>query len=335
MQIMSSGTRKTIQSIDKFLFKYHLWRFIIHILRSTLHNIRLWHRGFFRLSSSNSRALFPEIVLSPESAGLSPNQMDDWRQNGYLILPGFFSFVEIESVNSEVDCFWQSSRHNLSELTVDIFLDERGQRVKLHDAPIEARSRPYKLNDIFLSSSVVRDLILENRLRKILNVLLGGEPLVCNTLNLEFGSQQDFHTDSLYMTPPKDLNLIATWIALEDCFSEAGPLQYYPGSHKIPPYVFSSGQITSIDSEMDEYRNYMNAEIKRRALVSNSFCAKKGDLFIWHSQLFHGGSKILNPTLTRKSIVTHYFKRVDLSCEVAVSEAGGFYMMRQHQSTMH
>jgi ectoine hydroxylase-related dioxygenase (phytanoyl-CoA dioxygenase family) len=37
------------------------------------------------------------------------------------------------------------------------------------------------------------------------------------------------------------------------------------------------------------------------------FQAKKGDMLIWHSNLVHGGEPMLNPELSRKSMVAHYF----------------------------
>ena len=37
------------------------------------------------------------------------------------------------------------------------------------------------------------------------------------------------------------------------------------------------------------------------------FTAKKGDLLIWHANLFHGGEPHLNKAKTRKSMVFHYF----------------------------
>jgi phytanoyl-CoA hydroxylase len=36
---------------------------------------------------------------------------------------------------------------------------------------------------------------------------------------------------------------------------------------------------------------------------------KKGDLMIWHANLFHGGEPQANKTKTRKSMVLHYFKK--------------------------
>ena len=90
-----------------------------------------------------------------------------------------------------------------------------------------------------------------------------------------------------------------------------GPLSYYPGSHKIPPYHFSSGSTIIVNDEMPKFRDYVYGEIKERGLKPATLLANKGDVLIWHSQLFHGGSKIVDPTMTRKSLVTHYFTNED------------------------
>ena len=41
-------------------------------------------------------------------------------------------------------------------------------------------------------------------------------------------------------------------------------------------------------------------------LKGSILSAKKGDAFLWHSALVHGGSKVATQGATRKSFVTHY-----------------------------
>ena len=43
-----------------------------------------------------------------------------------------------------------------------------------------------------------------------------------------------------------------------------------------------------------------------RGLKTERFMAKKGDVLIWHGDLMHGGAKIVDPSLTRKSLVAHF-----------------------------
>ena len=260
-----------------------------------------------------ARPLFRQWYRRQTPRVLSAEQRAFWDANGYLVLPGHFSRAQIDTVNGHIDQLWKESRTARRETVVDIFIGTpREKRTRLSDAPLEARLTPHKLNDLYLESDVIRQTVLEERLAGVLEEVLEGPPLVCNSLNLEFGSQQRDHTDSLYMTAPVGLYLAASWIALEDGSPDSGPLRYYAGSHKIPPYLFSTGAITAVDAEMPRYYEYMQRELARREIKAETFVPKIGDVFIWHSQLYHGGEPIKNPSLTRRSLVTHYWRAQDV-----------------------
>ena len=264
---------------------------------------------------------------------LTDQQRSDWDQQGFLLLKGFYSDSRIDQVNALIDGLWSGRRKLGAEYVIDIFVetpDER--RVFFADAPKKARVAPYKLNDLYLSQAAIRELIVGDELAPILKELLAGTPMVCNTLNFEFGSQQDYHFDTFYMPSPTPNKMVASWIALEDTTPLNGPLSYYPGSHKIPPYQFSSGSTIVVENELAVFRDYIYQEIDKRGLQPETLLAERGDLLIWHSQLFHGGSKIADKTKTRKSLVTHYFTNEDFPDQspAKVGEHGG-YMARAAQ----
>jgi ectoine hydroxylase-related dioxygenase (phytanoyl-CoA dioxygenase family) len=127
--------------------------------------------------------------------------------------------------------------------------------------------------------------------------------------------------------------MVASWIALEDVAEEAGPLSYYPGSHKIPPYRFSDGGIKAIDEEMAACREYVEREIRERGLTPAVFRPQAGDVLLWHAQLYHGGLPIKDPSLTRTSVVTHYFRYQDTEPRRCREFAPGrYFMKRPHQT---
>ena len=109
-------------------------------------------------------------------------------------------------------------------------------------------------------------------------------------------------------------NLIAIWIALEDITLESGPLHYYPGSHKLK-YVMNRdyGNIGTKyklgTKSYTDYENHIEEIITKSKLKKEIFRAKKGDVFIWHANLLHGGEKVMNKTSTRKSMVFHYYSK--------------------------
>jgi phytanoyl-CoA hydroxylase len=279
-----------------------------------------------------ARSLFREWYRRPTPRVLSTEQRAFWDANGYLVLPGHFTRAQIDAVNGQVDRLWTESRTTRRKTVVDIFIGTpREQRTYLSSAPPEARQSPHKLNDLYLESDVIRQTVLEERLAGVLEEILEGPPLVCNSLNLEFGSQQRDHTDSLYMPAPVGLYLTASWIALEDGSPDSGPLRYYAGSHKIPPFLFSTGKINAVDDEMPRYYDYMQRELARREIKAQTFVPKLGDVFIWHSQLYHGGEPIKNPSLTRRSLVTHYWRAQDVPWRHGTVSPHRYYFRRPPQ----
>jgi len=243
---------------------------------------------------------------------ITAEQKSAWENNGYLLLKGFYGQDEVDEINNLINSLWDRRRELDANYVIDVFVEsEKEKRVYFADAPEKARHKPYKLNDLFLSQAAIRNMVAGSKLAPILRELLQGRPMICNSLNFEFGSQQDYHFDTFYMPSPTPNKMVASWIALEGVTEQSGPLTYYPGSHKIPPYTFSSGSTIIVADEMQAFNDYIFAEIEKRNLMPETLLADKGDVLIWHSQLFHGGLPIKKKEKTRKSLVTHYFTQED------------------------
>lgn len=251
-----------------------------------------------------------------------------WEEHGYLVLPSAYSPAEIARVEDLVAREWGDTT---SRAVVDNL--SSGRRSRIADLSPEERTHSFKINDLYLISEEIRKVCLKGEIVTVLTSLLGEAPVLCNTLNLEKSSQQSAHVDALYMTPHTPNHLAAVWIALEDCHPQAGPLFYYPGSHKIPLYAFSNGSYHSIAEEMDAWSAYIEAEIASRGLKKEYFYPKKGDAFIWHANLVHGGGRIENRALTRKSLISHFFTISDTRVKGldAVALGAGFWWKREPQ----
>jgi phytanoyl-CoA hydroxylase len=232
-----------------------------------------------------------------------------WQRDGYLLVPGLFSTQTCDGILAEVERYAGPGRASLDSLvTVDILHGENaGRLMRAKEAPDDAFTGPFKLNNLFAESAVVQAAVFDRRLRRILTAVLGSEPLAINSLNFRYGSQQPDHIDSWYMPPPVRNSMAVASISLEDTQPDAGPVVYYPGSHLIEPYVFSHGGINAVDSEMPACRRYIESELQARGLTRQTMLARKGDVFIWHCQLLHGGSPITTPGRTRASLVVHYW----------------------------
>jgi ectoine hydroxylase-related dioxygenase (phytanoyl-CoA dioxygenase family) len=242
------------------------------------------------------------------------------------VLRDFLSTSEIERVRAAVDREWENRTGNDHEIDV-LTGPNAGRAFRLSDAPEGSREHAYKLNNLFARRPDIRALALSPRLRPIFAQLLEGEPLICNSLNFERGSQQEFHIDSWYMPPPVEGRMVAAWFAIDDVDADNGPLAYYPGSHRIPPYRFSDGRLNEIPAEKPQCRAYLDREIAVRGLRDVEFHAKSGDVFIWHGQLLHAGRPIRAMSRTRSSMVIHYWRAGDVPAEHVRSDtASGSYL---------
>jgi hypothetical protein len=160
----------------------------------------------------------------------------------------------------------------------------------------------------------VRALFYDRKLLNLMEMLLGVAVRPFQTIIGHKGSQQRAHSDSIHMTTYPLGYLAAAWIALEDIGADAGPLIYYPRSHRLP-YLFSRDVgISAEDFAATGYVPYHEryepavAELVERAgLEPRRFLARKGDVLVWHANLLHGGAPRTDLQLTRKALVCHYF----------------------------
>jgi phytanoyl-CoA hydroxylase len=262
--------------------------------------------------------------VSEVEAGVSRR---DFERDGYAVLEGYFAPHQIDRATSAV-------RRLLAERPGEVVVDSlhTGRRTFWSQAA-NPQTRYFKFNDLYLMSPEIRGLALDFGLTQVLADLLGEPAVLCNSLNFEKGSSQPKHIDSLYMTPRTPHALIAAWIALEDVHPDAGPLAYYPGSHRIPLYTFNDGTHHATREEGADWYDYIDVQIRLRGLKERTFLARKGDVFIWHSDLVHGGRPIADHFRTRGSLVCHYFGEADCVARGVdlVPANGGYWMQRLPQ----
>jgi hypothetical protein len=146
----------------------------------------------------------------------------------------------------------------------------------------------------------------------LLSSIYGRKAWPFQTLNFPVGTQQHYHSDSVHFSSIPERFMCGVWVALEDISSNAGPLEYYQGSHAWPIIyndkigVRTTGLARSQQSQ-ELYHDVWQALIDKHGVKPQLFCPKKGDAVIWAANLLHGGSRQRDPNVTRWSQVTHYF----------------------------
>ncbi len=160
-----------------------------------------------------------------------------------------------------------------------------------------------RVQDAWMVNGAVKRLATDVRVTEFLDELYQRESFPFQTLNFPRGSQQHTHADTYHFNSVPQGFMCGVWIALEDIHPDAGPLQYYPGSHRLPALNnvdLPSGSYASYDGQVAEV-------VGKSGLARETAKIKRGQAFIWAANLYHGGSPIADPTRTRLSQVTHYY----------------------------
>ncbi len=285
----------------------HLHKFVLSSRRKAVMRRQLLanntdiHRVFSKKVSSVSRPRNNSVLLSAD-------ELKQWNELGYVVLRGFFQKSTVEAYKSHIDRLWQERRNPENPL---VLFTNRG-KVRFRDALDGDRSRSYRLVDHYMTDEATRDFSMHPDLVSILRQLMGYEPVVCNSILSEVGSQQDLHSDMFYMPPHTEQQMVATWIAIDDVTEAGGPLFYVPGSHKLAAHRFSNGSVKAIPDEVSGALQATQERMDDLGLRRERFMAKSGDVLIWHSQLMHGGEAIQDQWAKRTAIVTHYFSTCDV-----------------------
>lgn len=160
-----------------------------------------------------------------------------------------------------------------------------------------------RVQDAWLVNGAIRRLATDQRVVSFLNQLYQRESFPFQTLNFPRGSQQNTHSDTYHFNSVPQGFMCGVWVALEDIHPDSGPLQYYPGSHRLP-----SLKNADLPSGADDTYSAQVLEIVEKSGIPRETAKiRRGQAFIWAANLYHGGSPIADAARTRLSQVTHYY----------------------------
>ena len=225
-----------------------------------------------------------------------------FQREGRCVLPGAVSDDVIDRVFVDLETAWEPhsgylARNNLTGLM-----------------PAHLGRGQGRLIDAHMNSGAMRDAAFAPAVLEFLQTLFDDDVVAFQSLYFESGSQQSMHLDTAYVVTDEPLRIAAAWIALEDIRPGTGELQYYPGSHRHEPYLFS-GKFRSFnrgrdgEPQHDQFLAHLNAMAEQHGVEPERFLPERGDVLLWHADLAHGGTPITVPDATRHSLVVHYTPR--------------------------
>jgi ectoine hydroxylase-related dioxygenase (phytanoyl-CoA dioxygenase family) len=235
-----------------------------------------------------------------ESRKLGPQEREwarTYHEQGYLVLEDFFEPKLLDAIVAEYG--------RLFERPTRFDVPDHVQKLLTQDVN--------RIQDAWWVSKPVKRLAADDRILGLLELLYCRKAIPFQTLNFVKGTEQATHSDAIHFSSLPARYMCGVWVALEDITERNGPLNYYPGSHRVPELRLEEFGVWAPDNEVGvgphygRYEDYVRAVITSRRLEQKRLTCKKGTALIWASNLLHGGCPILQPGTTRLSQVTHYY----------------------------
>lgn len=215
---------------------------------------------------------------------LSPQQLDFYRSNGYLVLE---SVMKPEDCAQYLEC-----------------AERIAQGRTLRYTPI---INPHQLDPLF------KDLLRHPVILRTLEALLGSRVHALQSLFYfkEPGSLgRDMHQDNFYARTDRDA-FMGTWISLEASDRENGGLVVYPGSHRedlleivedverrktnIGDFQNDRGLFCPVPAHLESQKMYLSVPA--------------GSMVFIHGHLIHGSEENHSRTRFRRIFAAHYIKQ--------------------------
>src|SRR5437868_1302415 len=204
---------------------------------------------------------------------LSPQQIEFYREQGYIGVDGVFSAAEIEELRSITDGFVEQSRAVTKN---DAVFD-----LEPTHTPEQPRLR--RLKDPIKQHDVYRRALHHPKVLAIVSQLIGPNLLTNgNKLNMKLanvGSAVEWHQDWAFYPQTND-DLLAVGVAMDEATLENGCLLVIPGSHRGPVLDHHQDGVFAgaIDAERDA------AQVERPVPV----LVKAGGMSVHHVRALHG-----------------------------------------------
>jgi ectoine hydroxylase-related dioxygenase (phytanoyl-CoA dioxygenase family) len=232
--------------------------------------------------------------LTPDEAVL----LAHYIEFGYVVLPGAVASPLIDDYLAFFEQAWDDAPPT-------IVAYHQGSPQRLSRSLYEQVAKVSCLHWYYPRAA---ELIFPPAVLRFLTLLYERPPVAFQTMTMRKGSEEPLHIDTGPLTLTEPMTMAASWLALEDIETHSGEFEFVPGSHALPEFLHH-GTTKGHDGDMAEYGRILNRLYDlcaEEGLGTERFLARRGDVLIWHADLLHGGARIEDPDLTRRSFIAHF-----------------------------
>ncbi|MFI5794469.1 phytanoyl-CoA dioxygenase family protein [Streptomyces sp. NPDC051677] len=249
--------------------------------------------------------------------GLTPAALRQYEEDGFTVVRGLFRPDEVERLRGEF-----AALQATGEAVPGHFEPRAG------DDPLARYPRVMHPHEI---SPLARRVLLDARLRGVLEQLLGEEVLAAQSMfyfKPPGARGQALHQDNFYLRVEPG-TCIAAWLACDVIDRENGGLEVVPGTHRMDLFCPEEA-----DAEVSFAREYVPPPPGVSAVPVDM---APGDVLFFNGSLVHGSQPNRSVDRFRRSFIGHYvglsarrigryYRTVSMSGErvaLAVSEGAG------------
>jgi phytanoyl-CoA hydroxylase len=214
---------------------------------------------------------------------LTSEQINEFKKNGYLVLPGFSDARFCETVVA-----FAKSELEREAMPIEFEADTQYPGAPRSRSD-EGGSTARRLLMAAARHPMLREWATTGALNSVLHQLLGQDVLLSQahhncimTKQPAFSSVTGWHRDSRYWHFARP-DLVSAWLALGDEQVENGCLLVLPGSH-----------LWDVDSDQLDERQFLRPDLaknKRLLDQTTSVPLRQGDVLLFHSNLFHAAGR--------------------------------------------
>ncbi len=220
---------------------------------------------------------------------LTPLQLQNFQQNGFLILPNFLEEKRCEAI---LDVAKAHLKHGIEPIETELGYNAKSleyRRDVTDYSSTKKESQVRRLRQVYDRDILFKEWMENEKIRPILKQVLDDEVVITtahhNSIMTKMPSpysETAWHQDRRYWSYTDD-NLVSIWLALGEENAQNGVLEFIPKSHtmQFSPEQFGEKEYFLEDSPL-------NMSLIETKVSSN---LEAGDVVLFHCKLLHRANR--------------------------------------------
>ena len=229
-----------------------------------------------------------------QTFSLSPEQLEQWKRDGYLLVSGLFEAEEIENLREH---FMQMQAEALDPASPlrkyyqPKTMDEASGDILQHYPRV---MHPHRFDELSMKQ------MLDARVGSVLEQIMGAEPIAAQSMfyfKPRGARGQALHQDNFYLNVQPS-TCVAAWLAIDPADPENGGMSMVPRSHE-------GGVLCPGMADMEQSFTTEDVGVPE-GLEAVPAIMKAGDVLFFGGETIHGSTPNISQDRFRRAFICHY-----------------------------